>query len=108
MRFGIPAMDLAESGAYLAHHLKLAGRRDPVFAEDSVPRLHRFARGVPRALQRRHRPLVAAAAAGKALVDDACAKASARAPGYFRPSITATDSMVERDFWSSASLEAFA
>jgi len=77
MRFAIPAMDLAESGAYLAHHLKLAGRRDPVFAEDAVSRLHRFAGGIPRALNNAATAaLVAAAAAGKAIVDDACAKAA--------------------------------
>lgn len=77
MRFAIPAMDVAESGAYLAHHLKLAGRRDPVFAEDAVSRLHRFAGGIPRALNNgATAALVAAASAGKALVDDACAKAA--------------------------------
>jgi hypothetical protein len=40
-------MDLAGSAAYLRHQLALAGRSDP---------------------------LIAAAAAGQALVDDACAK----------------------------------
>ena len=43
-------MDLAESAAYLRHHLKLAGREEPLFADDAVARLHRVANGLPRAL----------------------------------------------------------
>ena len=70
-------MDLAESAAYLRHHLSLVGRGDPLFADDAVARLHRFSGGVPRALNNAATAaLVAAAAEGKALVDDACAKAA--------------------------------
>jgi len=35
-RFTIKPMDLAESAAYLRHHLKLAGRDEPLFADDAV------------------------------------------------------------------------
>jgi len=77
MRFCIPPMDLAESATYLAHHLALAGRKDPLIAEDAIARLHRFSGGIPRALNNvATAALVAAAGAGKALVDDACAKAA--------------------------------
>lgn len=77
MRFCIPAMDLGESATYLVHHLGLAGRRDPLIADDAVSRLHRFSGGIPRALNNAATAaLVAAAGAGKALVDDACAKAA--------------------------------
>jgi type II secretory pathway predicted ATPase ExeA len=68
-------MDLAESAAYLRHHLALAGREEPLFADDAIARLHRVASGLPRALNNAaSAALIAAAAAGKDLVDDACAK----------------------------------
>jgi type II secretory pathway predicted ATPase ExeA len=73
-RFTIKPMDLAESGAYLRHHLTLAGWDDPLFADDAIARLHRVANGLPRALNTAAAALIAAAAAGKDLVDDACAK----------------------------------
>ena len=74
-RFVIKPMDLAESAAYLRHHLKLAGRDDPLFADDAVARLHRVANGLPRALNNAAAAaLIAAAATGKDLVDDACAR----------------------------------
>jgi type II secretory pathway predicted ATPase ExeA len=68
-------MDLADSAGYLRHHLTLVGRSDPLIADDAVARLHRYANGLPRALNNAATAaLVAAAAAGKALVDDTCAK----------------------------------
>ena len=74
-RFTIKPMDLAESAAYLRHHLKLAGREEPLFADDAIARLHRVSNGLPRALNNAAvAALIAAAAAGKDLVDDACAK----------------------------------
>ena len=75
IRFAIKPMDLAESAAYLRHHLKLAGREDPLLADDAIARLHRVANGLPRALNNAATAaLIAAAAADKDLVDDACAK----------------------------------
>ena len=74
-RFVIKPMDIAESAAYLRHHMKLAGREAPVFADDAIARLHRVANGLPRALNNAATAaLIAGAAAGKDLVDDACAK----------------------------------
>jgi type II secretory pathway predicted ATPase ExeA len=74
-RFTIKPMDLAESAAYLRHHLKLAGRDEPLFADDAIARLHRVANGLPRALNNAAvAALIAAAAAGKDLIDDTCAK----------------------------------
>jgi Integrase core domain len=59
----------------LQHHLALAGRTDPLFADDAISRLHRAASGLPRALNNAAvAALIAAAGDGKALVDDACAK----------------------------------
>ena len=74
-RFTIPPMDLAESAGYLKHHLGLAGRTDPLFADAT---LHRASNGVPRALSNvAISALLAAAADGEALVDDDCAKRAA-------------------------------
>ena len=57
------------------HHLALAGREEPLFADDAIARLHRVANGLPRALNNAATAaLIAAAADGKDLVDDACAK----------------------------------
>jgi len=76
-RFTIKAMELAESASYLRHHLALAraGRDEPLFADDAIARLHRVANGLPRALNNAATAaLIAAAADGKDIVDDACAK----------------------------------
>ena len=71
-------MDIGESAAYLRHHLALAGREEPLFADDAVARLHRVANGLPRALNNAATAaLIAAASDGKDLVDDACAKKAA-------------------------------
>jgi hypothetical protein len=68
---GVPYSALA----YLRHHLALAGRDEPLFADDPIARLHRIASGLPRALNNAATAaLIAAAPAGKDLVDDACAK----------------------------------
>jgi len=64
-------MDLAGSASCLRHHLALAGREDPLFADDAIARLHRVASGLPRAL---NNAATAAAAAGKDLIDDTCAR----------------------------------
>jgi type II secretory pathway predicted ATPase ExeA len=67
-------MDLAESAQYLRHHLALVGRTDPLIADDAVARLHKASLGLPRALTNAIAALIAAATAGKALLDDDCAK----------------------------------
>jgi type II secretory pathway predicted ATPase ExeA len=54
-RYAIKPMDLAESAAYLRHHMALAGREEPLFADDAVARLHRVSSGLPRPEQRRCR-----------------------------------------------------
>ena len=74
-RFSIKAMDIGESAGYLRHHLALAGRDEPLFADDAIARLHRVANGLPRQLNNAATAaLIAAASEGKDLVDDACAK----------------------------------
>jgi type II secretory pathway predicted ATPase ExeA len=74
-RYQLAPMDLAESATYLRHHLSLVGRTDPLFADDAIARLHQASLGLPRALNNAATAaLIAAASAGKALVDDECAK----------------------------------
>jgi type II secretory pathway predicted ATPase ExeA len=71
-------MDIGESAAYLRHHMTLAGREEPLFADDAVARLHRVSNGLPRALNNvATAALIAAAADNKDLIDDACAKKAA-------------------------------
>jgi type II secretory pathway predicted ATPase ExeA len=75
VRFSLAPMDIADSAAYIRHHLALVGRSDPVFADDAVARLHRATSGLPRKLNNAAtNALIAAAHDGKAIVDDACAK----------------------------------
>lgn len=75
VRYTLEAMDLAESIAYLRHHLELVGRPDPLIADDAAARLHRYSNGIPRALNNAATAaLMAAAADGKGIVDDLCAK----------------------------------
>ncbi len=75
MRYQLTAMDLGESVQYLHHHLALVGRTDPLFADDAIARLHQASLGLPRALNNAAiAALIAAASAGKVLVDDDCAR----------------------------------
>jgi type II secretory pathway predicted ATPase ExeA len=75
VRYTLGAMDLTKSIAYLRHHLAIAGRNDPLITDDAAARLHRYANGLPRALNNAATAaLMAAAADSKSLVDDACAK----------------------------------
>ncbi len=74
-RYQIAPMDLGESAEYLRHHLALVGRTDPLFADDAIARLHKASLGLPRMLNNAATAaLIAATTAGKALVDDDCAK----------------------------------
>jgi len=74
-RFTMKPMDRAESAGYPRPHLALAGRAEQLFADAAVARLHRVSNGLPRALNNAATAaLIAAAAAGQDLVDDACAK----------------------------------
>jgi type II secretory pathway predicted ATPase ExeA len=43
-------LDLEETGRYLAHRLRVAGRDEPLFTAEAVAALHAASRGVPRLL----------------------------------------------------------
>ena len=78
IRYQLKPMDLAETAGYLRHHLSIAGRDDPLFADDAIARLHRVSNGLPRQLNNAAiAALIAAASTGKTLVDDTAAKQAA-------------------------------
>ena len=78
IRYQLKPLDLIETAGYLRHHLELAGRTDPLFADDAIARLHRVANGLPRQINNAATAaLVAAASAGKDLIDANTAKQAA-------------------------------
>lgn len=75
MRYQLSPLDLGEAIQYVRHHLALVGRTDPLFTDEAIARLHKASLGLPRALNNGAiAALIAAASAGKALVDDESAK----------------------------------
>jgi hypothetical protein len=89
-RSTLTPMDLAESAAYLRHHLTLVGRTDPLFADDAIARLHRVAGGLPRKLNN------AATAALTAAAAEASTSSTTPAPNGQPPSSPATDPTRQR------------
>jgi type II secretory pathway predicted ATPase ExeA len=77
LRYALPPMTATDTADYIAHHLKLAGRSDTLFSDDAVARIHKAARGLPRAVNNLAvQALVAAYAANAAIVDDKAARAA--------------------------------
>ena len=77
LRYHLDGMDLAETAGYLAHHLKLAGRSDPLFSDDAIALIHQTSRGIPRAVNNLAiQALVAAFADGKGIVDESSTRAA--------------------------------
>ena len=77
LRYAMTGMDAAETGGYIAHHLKLAGRADPLFSDDAITLIHQVSRGMPRAVNNLAvQALVAAFADNKAIVDESSARAA--------------------------------
>ena len=77
LRYAMPPMTSQETSSYISHHLKLAGRSDPLFSDDAAALIHVTSRGYPRAVNNLAiQSLVAAYAAGKAIVDEQSARAA--------------------------------
>ena len=75
LRVHLDGMDLAETAAYIKHHLALAGRSDTLFSDDALAAIQQASRGLPRmvnnlALQ----ALVATFSQDKNIVDESAAK----------------------------------
>ena len=77
LRYALPPLGATDTGEYIAHHLKLAGRTDTLFSDDAVARIHKASRGLPRAVNNLAvQALIAAYAAGASIVDDKAARAA--------------------------------
>jgi type II secretory pathway predicted ATPase ExeA len=64
-----------ETTGYLRHHLALAGRSDTLYSDDAAALIHQTSRGYPRAVNNLAiAALIAAFAAGKAIVDESSAR----------------------------------
>ena len=77
LRYAMPPMTPEETGSYLRHHVKLAGRSDTLFSDDAIALIHQVSRGLPRAVNNLAiQALVAAYAGKKAIVDESSARAA--------------------------------
>jgi type II secretory pathway predicted ATPase ExeA len=77
LRCAMTGMKEKETKDYLAHHLKLAGRSDPLFSDDATTLIHQVSRGLPRAVNNLAiQSLIAAYATGKAIVDESSTRAA--------------------------------
>ncbi|MGH3266540.1 MAG: ExeA family protein [Trebonia sp.] len=75
LRYTMAPMTDTETGSYLRHHLKLAGRDDTLFSDDAAALVHQTSRGYPRAVNNLAlQALIAAFAADKAIVDESSAR----------------------------------
>jgi len=77
LRYAMTGLEAAETGAYIAHHLALAGRSDTLFSDDAVALVHQVSRGLPRIVNNLAvAALVAAWAERKGIVDESSARAA--------------------------------
>jgi type II secretory pathway predicted ATPase ExeA len=77
LRCTINGMDLKETGEYIAHHVKLAGRTDTLFSDDAVALIHDASRGLPRQVNNlATQSLIAAYAQNKSICDESSARAA--------------------------------
>lgn len=47
-RYHLPPLDAGQTAGYIRHHLAIAGRSDPLFADDAIAAIGHAARGLPR------------------------------------------------------------
>lgn len=77
LRCSIDGMDRKETGDYIAHHLKLAGRADKIFSDDAISLIHDSSRGLPRQINNlATQTLIAGYAQNKSICDESCARAA--------------------------------
>ena len=76
-RYTITGMGAADTSDYVRHHLKFAGRSDPLFSDDAIGAIHQAARGYPRAINNLAvAALIATYAADKTIVDQTAAQSA--------------------------------
>jgi type II secretory pathway predicted ATPase ExeA len=77
LRYAMPGMTAEETRDYIRHHLRLAGREDPLFSDDAAASIHQSSRGYPRAVNNLAiQALIAAFADGKGMVDESSTRAA--------------------------------
>jgi type II secretory pathway predicted ATPase ExeA len=77
LRYAMPGMTLQETGHYIAHHLRIAGRSDTLFGDDAIELIHQVSRGLPRAVNNLAvQSLIAAYANKRNIVDESSARAA--------------------------------
>jgi len=77
VRRHMTGMTSQETADYVHHHVKLAGRADPLFTDDAIALIHQASRGKPRSVNRLAiSALIAACAAGKNLADETSARSA--------------------------------
>jgi type II secretory pathway predicted ATPase ExeA len=77
LRYSMTGMEREETGSYIAQHLKIAGRSDTLFSDDSLDLIHQVSRGLPRSVNNLAvQSLVAAFADNKAIVDESSTRAA--------------------------------
>lgn len=77
LRYVLQGMDRKETGDYIDHHLKLAGRADTLFSTDAVDLIHQVSRGLPRSVNNLCiQSLIAAYATKKAIIDESTTRAA--------------------------------
>jgi type II secretory pathway predicted ATPase ExeA len=77
LRYAMNGMTGQETGSYINHHLKLAGRSDTLFSDDALALIHQVSRSLPRAVNNLAiQALIAAYAGNKAIVDESSARAA--------------------------------
>lgn len=77
LRYVLSGMDRKETGDYIDHHLKLAGRSDTLFSGDAIDLIHQVSRGLPRSVNNLCvQSLIVAYATNKAIVDESTTRAA--------------------------------
>lgn len=75
LRYTLSGMDRKETGEYISHHLRLAGRSDTLFSDDAIDLIHQVSRGLPRSVNNLAiQSLIAAYATNKTIVDESTAR----------------------------------
>ena len=75
VRYALAGMTPKETGDYITHHVKIAGRSDTLFSDDAVTLIHNASRGYPRAINNLAvNALTSAFARNSSLVDEKAAR----------------------------------
>ena len=77
VRYHLPPLTGPQTADYIAHHLTIAGRSDPLFADDATTAITHAARGLPRQIGNLAvAALIAGYARRNTIIDHDCATAA--------------------------------